>query len=381
MRLNNEQIRNFLFILIALYYSQGALFTQGTIVTQIALLLILGISSLYLLKVYTLPRRAPIVNAWSALLLLNVLGYLLTGDLKQHINYLKAILVVLLPFYSFYYFAVKNMLKRKHFILFFIVMLAISILQFYYTRKIVLESRLHTGVDMVNNSAYLFVGLIPFVFLFKNRILSILSMGILLFYIVLGAKRGALIVGGIGTLLFAYYQIRTVPQRMKSRVYPIVTLGLGTLIWFVYRMYAQNDFVMKRMGGMFEGQSSGRDVIYSNILNAWYNSDNLLNYIFGFGFYASTKLSGTGHAAHNDWLELLANFGLLGVSVYLFLFYCGFKSALTPGWSKDKKLLMFSMMTIWFVTTLFSMGFNSASFTGMFLLIAYLTGSKHKDII
>jgi hypothetical protein len=43
-------IRDFLFILIALYSAQGALYPNGTIISQVSLLILLLISGIYFLK-------------------------------------------------------------------------------------------------------------------------------------------------------------------------------------------------------------------------------------------------------------------------------------------------------------------------------------------
>jgi len=360
-----------------MYYSQGALFESGTLFTQTVLLLILGISSVFFVKVLLLSKIPPLVKAWTALVLINVLSFLFTGEFlsnKQHINYLKAILLVLLPFYPFYYLALKGHLKTKHFTVFFLLMLPISIMQFNLENvEMLITSK---SGDVVNNSAYLFVGLIPFVFLLKKRIYAILSLAIISYFIILSAKRGALVVGVLGLVMYAYYQIRTIPKKNKLRVYALVFVGFIALGFFTLKSYSQNIFLQTRVQQAETGIWSGRENIYVNIFTEWLNSDSIIQFIFGYGFMGSMKISGTGNVAHNDWLELLANNGIIGILIYLVLFYYGFKSCFNPYWDRNKQLVLLTIMLIWFATTLFSMGFTSSSFTGMFLMIAYLIGDK-----
>lgn len=374
--------RNLLLGLLILYYSQGALIGQGTLLTQAALLLILGISFIYALKVFALRNIPSLVKAWTALIAINVLGFFFTGEFLNnpwHFDYLKAILVVLLPFYPFYYFALKGHLKIKHFLIFFAFMFPIAILQFNHAQALALAESSRDAV--VTNAAYTFVGLIPFIFLIRNRILAYLSMAVISYFIIMGAKRGALLVGGVGFLLYAYYQIRTIPKKKQFQSYAMFLSGFIALIYFVNRFYAENTFLQERLQQTEEGDLSGRDVIYANIFNNWLNSEQYTQLLFGYGFLGSRKLSGTGNVAHNDWLELLANFGILGVLVYLVLFYFLFKNCFNSQWSTEKRILLLSIGLVWFVTTLFSMGFNAAKFTGIFLLIAYLIGSKNKNLI
>jgi len=374
--------RNLLLGLIIMYYSQGALFESGTLLTQAALLLILSISGVYLLKVLLLKKIPPLVKAWTALILINVISFFITGEFlsnKTHIDYLKAILVILLPFYPFYYFALKGELKIKHFVIFFAFMLPIAILQFNFANvEMLIRS---TSGDIVNNTAYLFVGLIPFVFIIKKRLYAYLSIAVISYFIILSAKRGALVVGVLGLVMYAYYQIRTIPKKNKLRVYALVFVGFIALGFFTLKSYSQNIFLQTRVQQAETGIWSGRENIYVNIFTEWLNSDSIIQFIFGYGFMGSMKISGTGNVAHNDWLELLANNGIIGILIYLVLFYYGFKSCFNPYWDRNKQLVLLTIMLIWFVTTLFSMGFTSTSFTGMFLMVAYLIGIKSGKLI
>lgn len=135
------------------------------------------------------------------------------------------------------------------------------------------------------------------------------------------------------------------------------------------------------MENMLEGNVSGRDRIYANIFNGWLDSDNFINLLFGYGFAGSRLLSGSGHFAHNDWLELLSNFGLLGVTIYIVLFYSASKFIRNNKWGSDKKIIFITILGIWFVTTLFSMGYTSMGGYLNAIMLGYLIGSKNKYIV
>lgn len=374
--------RNLLLALIIIYFSQGALYPQGSIFSQGALVLLLGVSGFYFVRVILLRNLPGFIKAWTALILLNILSFLITAQFltdSSLFDYLKNTLITLLPIFPFYYFSIIGIFRVKHFLIYLFFMLPISILQFFYQQSMILESS--ASENIVNNAAYVFVGMIPFVFLIKRRILASACLLVMSYFIIMSAKRGALIVGALGLLLYAYYQLRTIPRRDQFRATIVIFLGFTAMTIFTIRTYGQNEFLQQRMQGLEEGQYSRRDVIYANIFNNWTNSDNYIQLIFGYGFKGSTKLSGTGNVAHNDWLELLANFGILGVFVYASLFYYLFKSSFNPNWSKDKRLLLLSITLIWFVTTLFSMGYTSNSLLGAFILTAYLMGTKSKNLV
>lgn len=377
--------RDLLLVLFVVYYSQGSLYTQGSMLSQGSLALILSISGSYFVKTLFFNNKNSFYKAWTALLLLNIIGFIFTATYSNslHFGMFKGIIISSLPFYPFYYFSQKGILNSKHLIRFFIFMLPITVLRYFFNANEILLERTSTNTDLVNNIAYSFVALIPFVFLFKRKkIFSIISMIVLMFFIIQGSKRGALIAGTIGLLSFLYFQLKTVERKNRFRSYLIVLIGIIGLSYFAYDIFQNNEYLISRMQRIGEeGGSSGRNIIYENIFNGWYNSDSFINLLFGFGFAASLKLSGTGNFAHNDWLELLSNFGLLGITIYGALFYSAVKYIRYQKWDIDKRLIMLTIVLIWFFTTLVSMSYTSTSGYTQSVLLAYLVGNKSNNLV
>lgn len=379
--------KNLLFILcslIVIYFAQGVFYASGSIISQGCIFLFLTISGIYFIKTISIRREKDLFfKAWTVLLLINGLGFIFTGHMSNtnHFNMFKGILISALPFYPIYYFSQKEILKSKHLIIFFFVLLVLSIFKFYYNKEQILLARIGGNEDVVNNAAYMFVNLIPFVFLIKKRkVISFFAMLILVFYVIQGSKRGAILTGGVGVLIFIYFQLRTIDKKNRVKGYFISIISLVILSYFVYKFYLANEFLLYRMQTMSEGSLSGRDIIYENIFNRWYHSDNLFNIIFGFGFASSLELSGIDTFAHNDWLELLSNFGLLGISIYLLLFYSAYKLIRNSQWDNDKKILFVCVVAMWFLVTLFSMGYTSEGGYLRAILLAYLVGSTNKKL-
>lgn len=377
-------IQGFLLFCFILYFSQGIFFSQGTFFTQVVLLIILIVSIFYFFKCLRFKSTPPFFKAWTALLFLNVLGFFFTGEfleVTRQIDYLKAILLVLLPFYPFYYFANQGQVKTRQLRFFFIVLLAIAALQFYSAQSEILAEKLSGNTDVVNNRAYFFVKLIPLVFLFRQkRLPALLALGVISYFVIIGAKRGAFLAGMFGVMLYFFYLIRTIPKRNRLKAYLLIFGGLVFIGSFIYNRYTENEFLQTRIEEAKEGNYSHRDIIYSNILSNWANSENYRTLLLGFGFHGSVKVGWTGHVAHNDWLELLSNFGLLGVTVYLYFFYAAYKASRNPLWARDKRLIMFSATSIWFLTTLFSMGYTASTNFVTAILFAFLVGSKDRTL-
>jgi len=376
-------IRNLLFALLIIYSLQGVLYTQGSIISQGSLFLYYAISGIYFVKVIiTKLEKGLFLNAWTALLIINLLGYIFTGNYSRDLGMFKGVLMSLLSFYPFYYMSRNGELKSKHLIFFLFIMIPVTISTFYFNRIQFLSQLSYEREDIVNNIAYSFVSLIPLVFLIKkNRLLSVAIMLVLIFFIIQGGKRGAIVVGAMGLMMYIYYQMRTVNKKYKVRGYILISIVAVVIGYFAYDMFISNEYLISRMEQMVEGNVSGRDRIYANIFNGWLESDSFMNLLFGYGFAGSRLLSGSGHFAHNDWLELLSNFGLLGVSIYLILFYSIFKTIRNSNWGNDKKILFLTIMGMWFATSIFSMGYTSMGGYLNAMMLAYLLGSRSRNLI
>lgn len=353
-------LRNIFLAAIIGYYGQGALYPIGSILSQSLLVIILFISVFFLYRSLMIKEKKSLFyKAWTALLVLNIVGYIFTAGTFNHSQFgmFKGILMASLPFYPSYYFAKNNVFRKKDLIRYLFIALPILIFQFYGNIDI-LQDRYAQDRDLVLNISYTFVAYIPFVFLLKKKVvLSSVMMAILLFFVIIGSKRGAFITGSLGLVMFIFYHMRTLSKEYGVWKYFMLFVGLGLLGYFTYDTYVNNDFLITRLNQMDEG--SGRVRIFTKIFNDWKESDSFIQLIFGNGFAASITI--TGSLAHNDWLELLSNFGLLGFSTYLILFYSSIKILRNRAWSAEKKILLFTVILMWFSTSLYSMGYTNIS--------------------
>lgn len=379
----NKFIQALLLFLFLVYFSQGLLYSKTFIISQIALASIILISIYYLIK--TLIQniyKSPFFWIWSLLLFLNFFGYLITGDLSNtdHFGMLKGILLSSLSFFPFYYFARTDCIEINFLKKIFIVLLPIMILRYYYLETQILSERISgNNMDVVNNTAYGFTVLIPFAFLFKKKkIIANVFMVIIMFFIIQGAKRGALITGVIGFLFFIYFQFQNIEKKHKVFNFLLLFFGIGFMIYYLLNFFQSNEYLLLRLASMEEGYSSGRNIIYASILNGWMDG-NFLQLLFGFGFASS--ISFAGNFAHNDWLELLSNFGITGVMLYFILFYFGFRASFTKKWNKSKKIMLLCVMMMWLSTSLVSMGYTSLD-NGYLrsIILACLIGSASKEL-
>jgi len=368
---------------LVFYNAQGVLYAEGSVISQLVLLVIHGIGSLYFIKTLLLKNKKDLFyKALTALLFLNLFGVILTGNLSNplHFGMLKGVLMSLLVFYPFYYLSLKKLISSKDLIVFAFVLIPICIAHFYLEHQQILSERINDHTNVVNNTAYEMLWLLPFVFLIKkNKIVSVLLFLIVIFFIIQSAKRGAMFIAGVTLLFYIYYQLKTVSKKNRIRSYIFTFIGVLAVVYYTVDFFIQNEFLIERLQKLDEGGYSGRDVIFTNLFNAWYYSESYINLLFGYGFASSLTLSGTGLLAHNDWLELLSGFGLLGVLIYLVLFYSGFKAVFMKAWNADKRIIMCVIMVMWFLSTVFSMGYTSGNGYLRAIILGYIFANRNKN--
>ena len=376
----NKIMREFMFFLFILYYSQGFIYAKGSVISKSSIVLLILISGVYFMKTFLLnDRKSLFYRTWTFLVLINIIGFVFTADISNHLHkdMFKTLLGCMLPFYPFYYFSKKGDLEFTHLLRFSLILLPVYIIQYSLNQStVMLEYNLDEG-RLVINSSYLFVGLIPFVFLIRRKI--VLSMGmmmVIIFYVIMGAKRGAIISGLTGVLIYYYYLIKTIEERNRVINYLFVFVVVLGLSAYVYVNLINNPFTMNRLDSIIQGDSSSREVIYGLIINNWFNS-SFGSLICGHGFAASVNIA--GNYAHNDWLELLSNFGLIGIMAYFILFYSAIIYCFNNELAFDYRIIMITILIIWFMVSVFSMWYTTMGWTPQTMMLGYLIGSNNNN--
>lgn len=354
--------------LFVLYNLQGILYTSGSIISQVALFLCILVGVYYWIKSLGYGKRNILVLIISCFLLLNGLGFMFYSGYYSSLafNQLKGVLSCFLPFFIGFYLTTKQEITPKIFENLFYVLLVVNILSFYRFQTMLLEEV--TGENVVNNISYSFARIIPLLFFVRRNILIRVGLSlVVVFFIALGAKRGAIVTGGVGIFVYLIFLLKGKEAKgCWSRI--VMLLFIACFIYLVVWQVSSNDFLLQR----FESRNlSGRDRIYSTIFNSWYLSNNITQILFGFGFISSVDLT-NGLLAHNDWLEILANFGLIGVCVYLGIFVSLVYILFHATFSVRDKYLFFSIISMWGLTTIFSTWFNSMNNFMLMLVLGHL---------
>lgn len=272
-------------------------------------------------------------------------------------EYLKSIYKSLLPVYPFFVFGKQGILKEKDIRLFFIVFLFLAINSYF--------------VYLGSSIGYNFVALLPVLVVFnKKPVVQYFGLAVCLYFIFISAKRGAIL---CGVLCFVWFIITNLKKVQKKRKWIVVIVSLAVVlagVYFYRYLMATNSLFIYRMQLTQEGNSSGRDDLYSIFYNHFIHEDNPFRFLFGYGANGTLKIS--YNFAHNDWLEIATNQGLFGLIVFFVYWVCFFIT-----WRKTKQhpqafMAVGMFIIVYFLSTLFSMSYNNVGYCASMVLGYYL---------
>lgn len=293
--------------------------------------------------------------------LLRWLGGETIGDTKPN-GFLFRNVFSMAPVLVFYLSAKKGKVTDNRMRFYFIILLLLSIVEYFHSfaaRELTVEGSV-TSEGATNNTAYYFVCMLPLVFLFdKKPIFQYANLLILLFFVMSGMKRGAILVTAVFMLIFIRYALKKENSKNSHRntFLSIILILVATyfLYYFAQNIWLNNDYFYERLQRVQDGDSSGRDVILQNLLFHFITNENFFQMLFGMGADATIRVIGL--YAHNDWIELLIDCGIVGVFIYLVYFYCLYKDCRRYREIKPEVYIVISCCVILFVRSFFSMSF------------------------
>lgn len=372
-----KRIVNIYISLFLLYFLQGSLYESGGVIGRLLLVFVILFSLyfwVYAMMRMKLPKPLKILSFLVVVWTIYGIEPILfgVGDLAVSIPsfyVLKKQYTSLLPIFTFYVF-VKNgwlteaMVKKWTF-----VFIIVAVASFFAYQNKILQDALERGSrreEFTNNAGYIVLSVIPLLPLFWEKpTLQYTMLGICIWFVLIAYKRGAIAIGIISSLWLIYHSFKVnISQEKITLRQQIVRLVLTVVIivgaiYAIRTMMSSSSYFVERLERTLEGDSSGRDSIYSRFFNHFINETNVIRFLFGNGAFGTLKFG--SNFAHNDWLEIAIDNGLVLIIVYaiywISLFVMFFK-----GKRNSPTTLMFgTFVIIYFSKTLFSMSYNEVS--------------------
>lgn len=328
----------------ALYNLQGVLYTSGGMLSQILLFALMLTSVYHTVSVnanYKVPVYISALNWLLTVFSIYGLYEFITGSTVliqesqtevSKIQYLKSIYMSLLPIYSFYYFAIKKELTQANLKIWTFIFLLVATIGYNRYQKEMIAAFRDSGAqldEITNNFGYTFLSIIPLAVLFRKY--PVLQYFILVYcnaFIIMSVKRGAIILGVLSILIFLVISYLN-SKKWYSKL-SVIGCAFSFVLLYVFAynyMLEYSDFFMRRLMATQEGDMSFRDEMYTYFLDHYLYDTSLTQFIFGMGANATIKIG--FNYAHNDWLEIATNQGLVGLIVYVFYWRAFYKSCKT----------------------------------------------------
>ncbi len=372
------------------YYTQGILFPEGSLFTQI-LVIVLLLVSLYYMFIANTRYKVPIYFYGLNILLgmFFIYGiYLMIGGYNPaeyalqvpSFNYLKNILISLTPIYPFYVFSKEGLFNEKILRICFFVLLGFTIAKYYqnYQKQLYMAILVGSKADeFTNNVGYEFLALIPFcVFFYKRPVLQYITLGVCMIFLFMAMKRGAIIIGVLCLVWFMLTNLRNASFKKKFGI-----LVLSMVLCFVGYLYVEKQMqesllFQKRVENTLEGNSSGRDKLYGRFVDYFLDEATPLQFAFGSGANATLKIS--YNYAHDDWLEIAVNQGVLGLIIYMVYWFFWGWVVLSKKYKYHIKSALQLLFIIYFMKTIFSMSYIDMTI-GATLVLGYCLAQENHD--
>ena len=319
----NLLTKNACYIYIGLwmmYYLQQMLMINGIIAQSVFVVSII-ISFYAFFQVNRYYKTGPFIKYLNIMLLILSIygiipiigGWSLTGTSPMgwfNLVYLQRIYGSLLPIYVFYYYSLTRRINSDNLKYIYIVFIVFSILAFY--QRYYFLSDLLDEKEVINNIGFYFVPLIPMLLLLKVKdYWKYLFILINFAFILMSVKRGAILGGGVMIILFIIYQFKTSSWKRLAYMLCLSVIILLAVSYYAVSFYESSDILQLRVQQTLNGDSSGRDWMYSRYFSYFMDKTTALEFFIGNGANATWVL--LGNYAHNDWLEFAINQGVLGI--------------------------------------------------------------------
>lgn len=235
-----------------------------------------------------------------------------------------------LVFLLFYIYPIKGRIEIINKVLIrYIVptVIILNVLVFLSLRSVSFENVIDGSEGFASSNPIFFVAtLLPLCFLYKNKIIKYTLLLLIIVSIILSFKRSALIYAAMALAVALYFDFIK-----RDRVNLLFRVLLPTFIvvvfYFIYSSIEEftGGHLTERIEAMQSDGGSGRLTIYERMINCYENELTFVEQCIGIGFDNAKNMYLRYHndllSAHNDLLEMLIDFGIIGLVVYLVIIF------------------------------------------------------------
>ena len=292
------------------------------------------------------------------------------GDINT-LEIFKSVTIALLSFYPFYYFTRHNCISRKQLLFFLIILFVFYGIDFVTSRADIIEAT--SQEEGTFNASYNFALIMPLVFLLHKNKKNLIYIFLSLFVVLIGAKRGAILCFLVEMLIYLIYLLREDPfgKKHKGRIIFLMAVASAFIVFYL----TSHDYLSQRIVQVStEDDISGqiRSMRYELLWNQFFSSEGKV-FLFGYGFSQTVNIG--GGLAHQDWIEVFIDNGIIGGVVYILLLFLCYRDITKSHISVPiVKYAYICCLAIWLIKGSFSMVYTSRRCFILFIILGIIQG-------
>lgn len=173
------------------------------------------------------------------------------------------------------------------------------------------------GISWSYIESYYCIMMLPFIMLLKGKWKYILVF-IVLVTVLLASKRTGAIACIIAILVYFIISERKITKKFKNFLSLLI---LAVAFYAIANIFftEQLNYITERFSNIKDDEGSGRTEVFAAVLNL-VDQSSAESVWFGHGYNAVFKETNIGFSAHNDFLEVLFDYGIIGLLLYLSIY-------------------------------------------------------------
>lgn len=225
---------------------------------------------------------------------------------------------------SYFIFSRDEIIRYKYLPRFIFILCAFSSIYYVYVL-------LFMNTDIIGRLAsvshvYYVLLLLPWVLTFKSKSIKNILLFFFLILAIFSAKRAAILITLFVVLLYFFIEYITLTS-VKNKVVGVLffVVGIVAMIFtFDYLNDLNDGYLLSRLENIQNDKGSGRLDIYAEVIEEFSRSP-IENLFFGNGHNTVRENISYRLSAHNDYLEILFDYGAVGLVLFLLIVVSLFK--------------------------------------------------------
>lgn len=252
-------------------------------------------------------RQDKTIILFSIFFIWTIISTFLNYEIKSYIIFT---MMPIFPLLISYTYCRRYKIDNVFFATFILSFLLISYRYFQIYQLAHYLSEAHIGVS------YFALIVLPLVLLCPSKIIRAVAWVITLVVIVSSIKRGGLFAFLAGVIVYVFCK-QLVSKKSIAFSFIILSLTLITLlIGLIYSIDWFESDVIERFNNIKDDGGSGRIDIWQLVIQNISDSD-IVSFLSGHGYLSVRILTkSAGLPAHNDFLEIFYDFGVIGIILY-----------------------------------------------------------------